>query len=184
MCHNPYTDSSFFKLLLEYDQDTAARVKAKGCQECGGSLDQAHYKRKPRGIPAEIAEEFDTRLSFCCRKDGCRKRVTPPSTRFLGAHVYALLAIVLGSSSSEKLRSYVVLKFTISTKTLKRWQKFWMARFKNSGFWRTNQSNGRIWQATSDFIPDRLLAAFVDPEATQNPCGYFELVKFMSPFSE
>jgi hypothetical protein len=69
MCHNPYTDSTYFRLLLEYDQDTAQLVRSKGCRHCGWRLDQAHYQRKPRGIPAEINEEFNTMYSFCCRED-------------------------------------------------------------------------------------------------------------------
>ena len=184
MCHNPYFNATFFKILLEYDQDTAQLLKDKGCQQCGGLLDQAHYRRKPRGIPAEITEEFNTRYSFCRRENGCRKRATPPSTRFLGAHIYTLLVIVLSSSSSLKLRAYVIRRFQISMKTLKRWQRFWMTRFKNSGFWRVNQSDGRFCQTAGDHIPNRLFAAFLHSEDTAEKSGFYELLKFLAPFSE
>ncbi len=184
MFHNPYTDTSFFELLLKYDQDTAKKVKARGCQQCGGELDQAHYQRQPRGIPAEITEEFNVRFSFCCRREGCRKREMPPSTRFLGAHVYVTLAIVLASSSSEKLRAYVIQQFKISRNTLQKWQKFWATRFKDSQFWRVRQGNGQLWHTVGDPIPDRLLGAFINLGDGQGSPGYFELLKFCSPFSE
>jgi hypothetical protein len=181
MCHNPYADAMFFKLLLEYDRHTALLTKTKGCQACGCLLDTAHYQRKPRGVPPEITEEFNVRYSFCCRKDGCRKRATPPSTRFLGPHVYILLTIVL-SSSSPRLMSYVVREFKISTKTLKKWQKFWMTRFKSSAFWRVKQSDGRILQTAGDGIPDRLIAAFANTEGNQHLGGFYNLLKFLAPF--
>jgi len=49
----------------------------------------------PRQLPPEAARwrrssarAVRTPLSFCCDRDGCRKRVTPPSVRFLGRKVY------------------------------------------------------------------------------------------------
>jgi hypothetical protein len=183
MFHNPYTDTSFFELLLKNDQDTAQKVKAGGCPQCGGALDQANYLRQPRGVPAEIIANFDVRFSFCCRREGCRKRETPPSVRYLGAHVYITLAIILASSSSEKLRLYVIQQFKNSRRTLLRWQKFWATRFKESQFWRVGQGVGQLWHKVGDPIPDRLLEAFTSLEGGQSRPGYFALLEFCASFT-
>jgi hypothetical protein len=184
MFHNPFTHARFFELLLKYDEDISREIKARGCRHCGEVLDQANYERKPRGLPDDIIEGFDIRFSLCCRREGCRKRELPPSVRFLGAHVYIALSIVLASSSSEKLRAYVISQFNISRKTLQRWQKFWASRFKNSEFWRAHQGDGLLWKTVGDNIPDRLLAGFINSGDGQGILGYFELLKFCSPFSE
>ena len=47
------------------------------------------------------------RLSFCCDRDGCRKRVTPPSVRFLGRKVFLAVAVIL-ISAITKGRHHVV----------------------------------------------------------------------------
>ena len=55
-----------------------------------------------RSLPAQAARlsgktqpEHDWRFSFCCSRDGCRKRKTPPSLRFLGRKVYVAAMVVL-----------------------------------------------------------------------------------------
>ena len=58
-------------------------------------LHSARYRRKPRGRPAGLGEEHDWRFSFCCARDGCRTRRTPPSFRFLGRKVYLATMVVL-----------------------------------------------------------------------------------------
>ena len=39
--------------------------------------------------------EATKRFSFCCDQEGCRRRHTPPSVRFLGRRVYGGLVAVL-----------------------------------------------------------------------------------------
>ena len=68
------------------DKDLAATTKKQGCS-CGGRLHCANYPRKPRGGCENLPQSYDYRLSFCCDRDGCRKRTTPPSVRFLGRKV-------------------------------------------------------------------------------------------------
>ena len=41
------------------------------------------------------------RLSFCCDRDGCRKRTTPPSVRFLGRKVYLGAIVILISAMRQ-----------------------------------------------------------------------------------
>ncbi|HRZ54915.1 MAG TPA: hypothetical protein P5525_05600 [Candidatus Paceibacterota bacterium] len=38
---------------------------------------------------------WQVRFSLCCGKEGCRRRNTPPSVRFLGRWVYAGLVVIL-----------------------------------------------------------------------------------------
>ena len=77
-------DAKFHEQLLVFDRDLAASARAARCWLCGGALHSASYDRKPRGGPAGFGQEYAERFSFCCAVDGCRKRTTPPSLRFLG----------------------------------------------------------------------------------------------------
>ena len=83
MYHDLPRSASFWSFLLAVDEDLAEKTRKKGCP-CGGRLHCANYLRKPRGTPDQLPEPQRLRLSFCCDRDGCRKRVTPPSVRFLG----------------------------------------------------------------------------------------------------
>src|SRR5262245_34120147 len=88
----------FFERLQAADAQIAANVAGAGCEACGGRLHRGDYRRKPRGaVLAAAGEEFVVRFSFCCARDGCRQRATPPSLRFLGRRVY-LGAAVVGAS--------------------------------------------------------------------------------------
>jgi hypothetical protein len=74
---------SFWPLLLSIDRDLAECARRQGCL-CGGRLHRANYPRVPRGGPEHLPHEYRQRFSFCCERDGWRKRLTPPSARFLG----------------------------------------------------------------------------------------------------
>jgi hypothetical protein len=63
---------------LSIDKDLAERIRQKGCS-CGGRLHCANYRRAPQGGPDHLPEEYRSRFSFCCDRDGCRKRMTPAS---------------------------------------------------------------------------------------------------------
>jgi hypothetical protein len=43
------------------------------------------------------AESFDRRFSLCCGREGCRRRATPPSVRFLGRRVYVGAVVIVAS---------------------------------------------------------------------------------------
>jgi hypothetical protein len=87
-------DSRCFDLLLRLDEDLAAEARRAGCQ-CGGLLHGARYVRKPRGGPAGLSAETAVRFSFCCATEGCRRRTTPPSLRFLGRKVFFGVVVLL-----------------------------------------------------------------------------------------
>lgn len=44
---------------------------------------------------AAVEPHYRKRLSFCCARPGCRRRVTPPSVRFLGRRLYVAAVVVL-----------------------------------------------------------------------------------------
>ena len=95
MCHALLRDASLYAQLLTFDQDLAAEARAAGCGFCGGRLHSARYPRKPRGGLEDLGPDYTTRLSFCCAVDGCRRRTTPPSVRYLGRRVYLGAVVVL-----------------------------------------------------------------------------------------
>lgn len=98
MCHAFVADSRSYQFLFPIDQEIAVEVQAGGCCFCGGMLHSACYPRKPRGIRSALDESYNYRLSFCCATDGCRRRTTPPSVRFLGRKVYLGVIVVLSSA--------------------------------------------------------------------------------------
>jgi hypothetical protein len=51
----------------------------------------------PASPGARAGEILNRRRSFCCRREGCRHRRTPPSLVFLGRRVYLAVTIVLSA---------------------------------------------------------------------------------------
>ena len=100
MYHDLPRTARFWSFLLAVDQDLAEETRKKACP-CGGRLHSANYPRKPRGTPVQLPERECLRLSFCCDRDGCRKRVTPPSVRFLGPKVYLGAIVILISAMRQ-----------------------------------------------------------------------------------
>jgi hypothetical protein len=68
---------SFWSFLLSIDQDLAESTRRKACS-CGDRLHCANYPRAPRGGPEDLPDGYNHRFSFCCDRDGCRKRATDP----------------------------------------------------------------------------------------------------------
>lgn len=137
MSHTFIADDKFCSQLLIIDLEIATKVKEERCPYCGGRLDRADYPRKPRGgIIAKAGEKFDRRISLCCSQEGCRKRVTPPSVRYLGRKVY-LGVTVLTTSFNElaTLRAKEILTQTgIFPQTVRRWSNWWKGPFSRSRF--------------------------------------------------
>ena len=134
-CQNHLAEQELFQLLEKVDADLAEAACNLGCLFCGGKLHRADYDRKPRGGPP-----WEWRDSFCCAKEGCRRRRTPESVRFLGRRVYAGLVVVLVSAmrhglTAERVRRIrEVLK--IDCRTLERWRQWWLDHFVRSSFWK------------------------------------------------
>jgi hypothetical protein len=100
VCPALLRDASLYDQLLTFDQDPAAEARRAGCGFCGGRLHSARYPRKSRGGLDELGPDYATRLSFCCAVDGCRRRTTPPSVRYLGRRAYLGAVVVLVTALS------------------------------------------------------------------------------------
>jgi len=100
---NVLRDTRFYELLLGFDRQIADAAHADRCQKCGAALHWGSYERKPRGVPAGLRSEHLRRFSLCCAADGCRKRETPGSLRFLGRKVFLGAMVVLISAMQSGL---------------------------------------------------------------------------------
>jgi hypothetical protein len=131
-------DAQFHEQLLVFDRDLSATTRAAGCGQCGGALHSAPFGRKPRGGPAGLGQDYARRFSFCCSMDGCRKRTTPPSLRFLGRKVYLatvvtlISAMLLGTTPARLARLSTVPG--IDRRTLARWRVWWRSTFADGWF--------------------------------------------------
>lgn|ERR1017187_2537324 len=138
MVHDFEFGVEIFAWLTEADRRLAKWVQAEGCRRCGGPLHQGNYRRKPRGAKlAGAAEAFGLRHSLCCGRRGCRRRVLPPSLRFLGRRVY-VEAVVLVASVVALLLGAVgtASKVTeVPARTLRRWAVWWREVFPQSRTW-------------------------------------------------
>ena len=123
-----------WELLQKIDSDLAEQAREKGCPRCEGKLHRADYERKPRGGP-----KWDRRDSFCCEREGCRRRRTPPSVRFLGRRVYAGFVVVLISAMRHGLKpgrvEAIREQLGIDRRTLERWREWWLSGFVEGSFW-------------------------------------------------
>ena len=144
MCHAFFNDSRFYQFLFRIDQDIAAEVQAGGCS-CGGVLHSARYPRKPRGIRSVLEESCESRLSFCCATDGCRRRCTPPSVRFLGRKVYLGTLVVLVTAMEHglnaKRRKQLIEQLDLYPQTLARWRRWWRMIFPVSRCWQEHRGH-------------------------------------------
>jgi hypothetical protein len=174
-------DASFWVFLFSIDQDLAGRAREKGCP-CGGRLHSANYPRNPRGVD-NLPEEYGRRLSFCCDRDGCRKRVTPPSARFLGRKVYlgAVVVLVAAMRQGPSPRRVCELSrlFEADRRTIARWQVFWRELFPQTPFWKTER--GLVPASKIVTLPRSLTEAFLRSDDQHKDWG--NLLRFLSPIT-
>ncbi len=151
-CQNHLADQQLYQLLEKVDADS-------------------------RGGP-----QWEVRFSFCCAKEGCRRRHTPPSVRFLGRRVYAGLVVVLVSAMIHGLKPERVQRLRealgIDRRTLERWRQWWLGLFVESSFWR---------EARARFLPPLChktmpLSLCVSFEVERRD-RLLELLKFLSPIT-
>jgi hypothetical protein len=123
--------SEFFEGLMAVDKAIVARAAAERCRECGGALHRGDYARKPRGGLLGVAGESMTRrFSLCCGREGCRRRATPPSVRFLGRRVYLGAVVIVASAIFVTITvGAAVRKAGVPARTLRRWSRWWRGPF-------------------------------------------------------
>lgn len=142
--HEPGVDVQFLARLLEWDVAIAERVRAAGCPWCSARLDSAHYPRKPRfgEVCAEPDPDWSLRLSLCCAREGCRRRVTPPSVRFLGRRVYPEIVVLVAcvrALAQQQVRSEQAAA-GVPRRTIRRWLSWWRTAFVASALWQQLRS--------------------------------------------
>ncbi len=183
MYHDLSRSASFWSFLLAVDEDLAAETRKKGCL-CGGRLHSANYLRKPRGTPVQLPEPQRLRLSFCCDRDGCRKRATPRSVRFLGPKVYLAAIVILVSAMRQgpnpRRVSELSKRFGADESTIARWQSFWREHFPHTPFWKVARASflplGEIVS-----LPYSLVDAFLSHHPPWE--GWTLLLRFLSPIT-
>jgi hypothetical protein len=122
----------FFLLLVQLDEAVMREVAAAGCPRCGGPLHRSDFDRKPRGaLMAPAGEAFVRRFSLCCGREGCRKRATPPSVRFLGRRVYLGAVVIVASMVALALRGAKEIRRQtgVPARTTRRWLGWWQGVF-------------------------------------------------------
>ena len=125
----------FFEGLVAIDRALVEKAATEPCGNCGGPLYRGDYDRKPRGgLLATAAEVFGRRFSLCCGRDGCRRRATPPSVRFLGRRVYVGAVVVLASVAVLATATARAAKRAtgVPTRTTRRWLRWWRGPFTTS----------------------------------------------------
>ena len=187
MCHKVLQDASFFELLYEVDEDIAAKVRASGCRHCGGTLDSANYPRKPRGGPDGMEEDCASRrLSFCCRRKGCRSRATPPSVRFLGRRVYWGVVVILQSAMQQGVTPFRAARLHsalgVDRQTVQRWREWWLAKFPATRFWQVARARF-VPPIDLTSLPLSLLERFEKKCSSDNQSQLVGLLRFLSPIT-
>lgn len=171
-------DQQLYELLEKVDADLAEAERQKGCRLCSGKLHRGDYRRKPRGGP-----RWEWRRSFCCSQEGCRRRHTPPSVRFLGRRIYAGLVVVLVSAMMHGLRPARVCRLReelqIDRRTLERWRQWWLDTFVQSSFWKGARARFMppLCQRT---LPASLCLSFQVEERRDR---LLELLQFLAPIT-
>lgn len=156
---------SLFSVLHRIDKDLAEHCRQSGCPYCQGALYYAPYCRKPRGGMEDLPSEYTIRLSLCCGREGCRRRVLPPSCLFMGRKVYwraVILIVVTLRQGKPQRKSINKLQemFSIPRKTIVRWMHHFRTIFPTSSQWQRlrGRLNGHI---NNDNLPGELLEYFL-----------------------
>jgi len=161
--HAVLGEASFYELLEREDEQSAQRARAAGCPHCGGRLHSARYPRKPRGALLELGAGYDRRLSFCCAEDGCRRRTTPPSLRYLGRRAYLAAVVVLATALRQGVTPLRASKlrelFGVDRRTLMRWRRWWLETFVQTPLWRARRALLAVTVAEQE-LPAPLLDRF------------------------
>jgi hypothetical protein len=183
MYHDLPRAARFWSVLFAIDQDLAEETRKKACP-CGGRLHCANYLRKPRGTPVQLPERLCLRLSFCCDRDGCRKRVTPPSVRFLGPKVYLGAIVILISAMRQGATPRRVrelsTRFGADRRTIARWQVVWREHFPQTSFWKSARAR-LVPVVPIVSLPYSLVEAFLSRHYLCR--GWTLLLRFLAPIS-
>lgn len=94
-----------------------------------------------------MGEGLEVRYSLCCRKQGCRHRVTPPSLRFMGRKVHAAWRVVM----IEEFRDLLGHQPELARQTLARWRNYWRDTLQEGSlFMRWARGSGGLAASVGD----------------------------------
>lgn len=145
--HGLLENVEFHEWLLRTDIDLAEQVQQGGCQrgDCAGRLHRADFPRKIRGLGADEASSFPSRIGLCCGV--CRRRVLPPTVRFFGRSSYAFVA-ALAAVATTLARGIAPGARLVGAawSTVARWTRFLHCDLACRG----------VWQATRGRLPAEL----------------------------
>ena len=185
MDHRLLQSVGFWTFLFLIDREFATAACQAGCP-CGGRLHRADFPRKPQGGPKGLPREYTYRLSYCCNREGCRKRVTPRSVRFLGRKVYFAAVIVLVAAMRQgptPRRVHELTKlFDVDSRTIARWQVFWREQFPQTAFWKVERGQLALLLELDD-LPLALLMAFFRDGDSDPQENWKRLLSFLSPIT-
>jgi len=135
-----------YQHLKRIDEDIAAKYALTPCRKCRprrrkpGTLHRSNYTRKPRGFAAGKEPATCMRDSFCCSAEGCRKRTTPPSVRFMKSRLYlgVVVALVAAMRHGPNAVRMKVLEdhLGVDRTTVARWCRWWREDFVDTPFWK------------------------------------------------
>ncbi len=182
MSQKPVVRASVHELLVVIDIDLAESARRSGCPHCGSSLHRADFPRQPRGVSLAQRARYTSRISLCCAAEGCRRRRTPPSVRFLARRVYLggvvvlLAAMTHGLTPSRRRRLQELVG--ADRRTVARWREWWREKFVATPFWRTARLQVPGAHAPED-LPGALLGSFAGGLRHR----LLQLLRFLAPVS-
>jgi hypothetical protein len=179
-CRKQPADQGLYRLLENVDAELAEALRSQGCVFCPeGKLHRADYDRKPRGGP----ESWTERHSFCCDQDGCRRRHTPPSVRFLGRKVWVGFVVVLRTAlhqglNAARLAQWRTVLPELDRRTVTRWRQWWQEHVLATAFWKVAPA-----RFTPPLSPGPLPRELCERFPIDTPDGLGKLLRFLSPLS-
>lgn len=159
------SDANLFYLLFLIDLDLAEQCRRLRCPYCGSVLHYARYRRKPRGGPNNLPEEYMIRHGLCCSGENCRRRTLPSSSLFMGRRVYfggvVLIVMALHQQRPKGASIYRLRRmFNIDHKTIGRWKAYFRQVFPSTPRWKSLR--GLVSPKLDERgLPGSLLAVFL-----------------------
>jgi hypothetical protein len=120
-----------------------------------------------------LDEAVCIRLSLCCGRQGCRRRVLPPSLLFWGRRVYfAAVVLVATALRRQRPHEYTLARlqalFELSRPTMARWLRYFKEFFPLSDTWR--RLRARLMPPVDERqLPAELIARFVASRGHPEP---------------
>jgi hypothetical protein len=182
MISEPLQNERFFYELYIIDTRIAEYYRRMPCPHCNGPLYFSNYFRIPRGeTVVGLPKEYFIRYSLCCGNEGCRRRVIPPSCRFLDRKVYwhAAILIIMSEFQNTKVCVFkLAKKFNISRNTIARWIKFYQNIFPSSRKWQKIRGMVAAF-ITNDELPSNLVNHFLNLKSSAQD-ALISCLKFLS----